>query len=140
MDTPAVAKRPHEDGDETPDSKRVKGSEDTAMPDVQPGEQTTSTSAPEAGPSSIPAEKSGEKAKNKRRDASGFPKSRKGKEKDMKNAGRRKRQTRNDEALEQGAGDPDARPSGEPKAPRLPKRMCALLIGFCGSGYRGMQM
>ncbi|KAJ7022098.1 pseudouridine synthase [Mycena alexandri] len=142
MDTPAVAKRPHEDGDETPDSKRVKGSEDTAMADVQLGErtQTASTSAPEAGPSPISAEKSGEKVKNKRRDASGFPKSRRGKDKDMKNAGRRKRQTRNDEALEQGSVDPDARPSGEPKAPRLPKRMCALLIGFCGSGYRGMQI
>lgn len=27
-----------------------------------------------------------------------------------------------------------------PKAPRLPKRQCGLLIGFCGSGYSGMQM
>jgi tRNA pseudouridine38-40 synthase len=26
-----------------------------------------------------------------------------------------------------------------PKTPRLPKRQCALLIGFCGSGYSGMQ-
>ncbi|KAI8996395.1 tRNA pseudouridine synthase [Trametes punicea] len=30
--------------------------------------------------------------------------------------------------------------SGEPKAPRLPKRPCALLIGFCGDGYNGMQI
>ncbi|TBU57653.1 tRNA pseudouridine synthase [Dichomitus squalens] len=29
---------------------------------------------------------------------------------------------------------------GEPKAPRLPKRQCALLIGFCGDGYNGMQI
>lgn len=29
---------------------------------------------------------------------------------------------------------------GEPKGPRLPKRQCALLIGFCGSAYNGMQM
>lgn len=29
---------------------------------------------------------------------------------------------------------------GEPKAPRLPKRPCALLLGFCGDGYSGMQM
>lgn len=29
---------------------------------------------------------------------------------------------------------------GEPKAPRLPKRPCALLLGFCGDGYNGMQM
>ena len=36
----------------------------------------------------------------------------------------------------------DATEDGEPreKAPRLPKRMCAVLIGFCGSGYNGMQM
>lgn len=30
--------------------------------------------------------------------------------------------------------------NGEPKAPRLPKRPVALLIGFCGDGYNGMQM
>ncbi|KAF9808275.1 hypothetical protein IEO21_07918 [Rhodonia placenta] len=28
----------------------------------------------------------------------------------------------------------------KPKAPRLPKRQCALLIGFCGAGYNGMQI
>ncbi|KAJ7583178.1 pseudouridine synthase [Mycena floridula] len=28
---------------------------------------------------------------------------------------------------------------GSPKEPRLPKRQCALLLGFCGSAYRGMQ-
>ncbi|KAJ3526406.1 hypothetical protein NM688_g8265 [Phlebia brevispora] len=39
------------------------------------------------------------------------------------------------------------RPEGEPKAdngeskgPRLPKRMSAILLGFCGAGYNGMQM
>jgi tRNA pseudouridine38-40 synthase len=26
------------------------------------------------------------------------------------------------------------------KAPRLPKRQCALLLGFAGTGYSGMQM
>lgn len=36
-------------------------------------------------------------------------------------------------------GEP-APDTGEPKAPRLPKRQCALLIGFCGEGYNGMQM
>ena len=30
--------------------------------------------------------------------------------------------------------------SGESKGSRLPKRQCALLIGFCGSAYNGMQM
>ncbi|KAJ7699000.1 pseudouridine synthase [Mycena rosella] len=93
------------------------------------GEQTS----PDAGPASQGG------PKGKRRDAAGFPKSRKGKDKDTKNSGRRRR-TRNEEALEDGPADADA--SGEPKvsAPRLPKRMCALLIGFCGSGYSGMQI
>ncbi|KAI0832051.1 pseudouridine synthase [Trametes gibbosa] len=30
--------------------------------------------------------------------------------------------------------------NGESKAPRLPKRPCALLMGFCGDGYNGMQI
>ncbi|KZT10155.1 tRNA pseudouridine synthase [Laetiporus sulphureus 93-53] len=34
----------------------------------------------------------------------------------------------------------ESRNSEEPKAPRLPKRHCALLIGFCGSGFNGMQI
>jgi len=29
---------------------------------------------------------------------------------------------------------------GTSKAPRLPKRQCALMIGFCGTGCNGMQM
>jgi len=38
--------------------------------------------------------------------------------------------------------EPSLGPDGEelPKALRLPKRQCALLMGFCGSGYSGMQM
>lgn len=31
--------------------------------------------------------------------------------------------------------DPD-----RPKTPRLPKKQCAVLIGFSGTGYAGMQM
>ena len=27
-----------------------------------------------------------------------------------------------------------------PKTPRLPKKQCAILIGFSGTGYAGMQM
>lgn len=37
------------------------------------------------------------------------------------------------------AGEDSEIPAG-PKTPRLPKRQCALLIGFCGSGYNGMQV
>jgi hypothetical protein len=58
----------------------------------------------------------------------------KGKKKDRQNPERRNRRgTRNEPAVEEGD-------KGDPKAPRLPKRQCALLIGFCGSGYSGMQM
>lgn len=48
----------------------------------------------------------------------------------------RRRGTRNDDA----DADVGASQSNEPKTPRLPKRQCALLIGFCGAGYNGMQM
>ncbi|KAJ3745304.1 pseudouridine synthase [Lentinula detonsa] len=34
----------------------------------------------------------------------------------------------------------EARNSDTPKEPRLPKRECALMIGFCGSKYSGMQL
>jgi tRNA pseudouridine38-40 synthase len=49
------------------------------------------------------------------------------------------RRSRNEEDEERGTL---LSPTGEmePKALRLPKRLCALLLGFCGSGYRGMQM
>ncbi|KAH8116464.1 pseudouridine synthase [Phellopilus nigrolimitatus] len=53
-----------------------------------------------------------------------------------RNAGRRgtRPEKHNDENA---AGGGEAR--GD-KALRLPKRQCALLIGFCGSGYNGMQI
>ncbi|KAF9269171.1 pseudouridine synthase [Marasmius fiardii PR-910] len=55
----------------------------------------------------------------------------KGKEpKDEKNIGRRRR------GREEGPRD-DA--LAGPKEPRLPKRQTAILLGFCGSKYRGMQ-
>ncbi|THH11866.1 hypothetical protein EW145_g374 [Phellinidium pouzarii] len=49
----------------------------------------------------------------------------------------RRRGTRSDKP--EGAEDVADGKAGE-KAPRLPKRQCALLIGFCGSGYNGMQI
>ncbi|KAI9510491.1 pseudouridine synthase [Russula earlei] len=86
---------------------------------------TSSTDTPRSG-----------KEFQKRRDAAGYPKSRKGKEKDGKNTGRRRR-----DYPEAGAGisDPDGREALE-KAPRLPKRQSAILLGFCGSGCAGMQI
>ena len=56
-------------------------------------------------------------------------KSQEGKRND-KNKGRR-RGTR----PQQVEDDPD-----RPKPPRLPKKQCAVLIGFSGTGYAGMQM
>lgn len=50
---------------------------------------------------------------------------------------RRRRGTRVEGDSEQATG---VEGSTEEKAPRLPKRQSALLIGFCGSGYNGMQM
>ena len=35
--------------------------------------------------------------------------------------------------------DAERQCSEGPKAPRLPKKACALLIGFSGAGYNGMQ-
>ncbi|KAG5335380.1 hypothetical protein C0989_001300 [Termitomyces sp. Mn162] len=55
--------------------------------------------------------------------------------KDERKIGRRRRGTRNEEATAEGAVVSD-----QPKAPRLPKRQSALLVGFCGSGYSGMQI
>ena len=67
-------------------------------------------------------------------ESAGYAKSGKGNFRDQKKSERRNRRgTRSEPAVE----DDDA---NAPKVPRLPKRQCALLIGFCGSGYSGMQM
>ncbi|KAJ7763584.1 pseudouridine synthase [Mycena maculata] len=134
MDAPAAGKRPHEDGD-APEPKRVKTDEETAVDDGQAtaSEQPAASETPAAD--APDAAKAGGRPKGKGRGAAANPKSRKGKEKDTKKPGRRQR-TRNEEVAEDGP----AETSGEPKTPRLPKRMCALLIGFCGSGYSGMQI
>ena len=66
----------------------------------------------------------------------------KGKKKKIRPPGRRSRNEEDEERRRKGTL---VLPAGEieqqsPKALRLPKRQCALLLGFCGSGYRGMQM
>ncbi|KAJ7625581.1 pseudouridine synthase [Roridomyces roridus] len=131
-DTTTTVKRGLDDGDES-EAKRVK-----TVDEVQEEPQVKAEAAPESetDPSldSTAAEK---KAKGKRRDAAGFAHSRKGKDKDTKNTGRRRRDRNEEDAEGKPAATED---NGEPKAPRLPKRMCALLIGFCGSGYSGMQI
>ena len=49
---------------------------------------------------------------------------------DKRNLGRRAR----------GREDTPRDPNAGPKEPRLPKRQTAILLGFCGSKYRGMQL
>jgi hypothetical protein len=59
-----------------------------------------------------------------------------------KNKGRRDRRATSYHKKNRGAEstwEGTETPAG-PKLPRLPKRQCALLVGFCGSGYNGMQM
>ncbi|KAF8906213.1 pseudouridine synthase [Gymnopilus junonius] len=56
-----------------------------------------------------------------------------------KSRGRGGRRSRNEEdASREVKLSEDGEPI--PKAPRYPKRQCALLLGFCGSGYSGMQI
>lgn len=111
-------------------SSQPKGSHDT---EAVPPSETPTFSPPPAGP---PAAGMKEKKVGKRRDVAGFPKSRKGKEKDGRNPGRKSRRGTRPEGTETNEGGEGS----HPRVPRLPKRQCALLIGFCGSGFSGMQM
>lgn len=82
----------------------------------------------------LPESSTREKPAGKRNPA-GWAKSRKGKVKQTKNVGRRRGPRH---------AEPPETPMNEeeegPKHPRLPKRMTALLLGFCGTGCSGMQM
>ncbi len=49
--------------------------------------------------------------------------------------GKERRQNRRKPRVEA----PKERAEGEEREGRLPKKMCAMLIGFCGSPFRGMQ-
>jgi hypothetical protein len=56
--------------------------------------------------------------------------------------GKQKQKKRGRRAREEVERAPQLDEDGNPipKALRYPKRQCALLLGFCGSGYSGMQM
>jgi hypothetical protein len=134
------------------------GSATPGMPAKRPSAQDTPQSSPKrvkvdlqstvgaSPPDSNADVPQSNKKSQKKRDAAGYPKSRRGKEKDNKNVGRRRRDHpgRNDseagaaEVTEADPGDVDV-PVAE-KAPRLPKRQSAILLGFCGTGCAGMQM
>jgi hypothetical protein len=80
------------------------------------------------------------KKPRKRRDAAGYAKSRQGKEKDGKNVGRRRRHGDGPDTNRVEVGAEADSPDVSEKAPRLPKRQSAILLGFCGTGCAGMQM
>lgn len=108
-------------GDDTGSVKRLLGSEETILPDPK-RTKMSSKETPDTGSdkgSHTPG-------------LSGTPgamrKQQKGKQ-DEKNKGRR-RGTR-----PQVEDDPE-----RPKTPRLSKKQCAILIGFSGTNYAGMQM
>ncbi|GLB41831.1 putative pseudouridine synthase [Lyophyllum shimeji] len=75
----------------------------------------------------------GVKTKTTGKNAPGKASKRKRREENRANRASR-RGTRIEEAVE------GASPADRLETLRLPKRRCALLIGFCGSGYKGMQI
>ncbi|KAI0954838.1 hypothetical protein AcW1_006610 [Taiwanofungus camphoratus] len=120
--------------------KRLRGDEHSpdvalAVPkrlkmDSEPASEGETSGGTAHGESNQPTSAEGDKPPSSRGgEKSGRP--RKSKEKEGKVRDRR-RGTRGEET--------ESRDSAEPKAPRLPKRQCALLIGFCGAGYNGMQI
>jgi tRNA pseudouridine(38-40) synthase len=109
--------------------KRVKGDIDI--------QSTTGANPPNLSPDTP----QGSKKSQKRRDAAGYAKSRQGREKDSKNIGRRRRDGPETSGAGAGAVPSEADPRDvSEKAPRLPKRQSAILLGFCGTGCAGMQM
>ena len=83
----------------------------------------------------------------KRRKLDDHPQHPKGKKDKNRNRGRR-RGSRPDDGQNKPSDDPvttsdtthAVADKNADKSARLPKRRCALLIGFCGSGYNGMQV
>ncbi|KAG6891180.1 hypothetical protein C0995_008432 [Termitomyces sp. Mi166 len=117
-------------------SKRLKSfdsMEQDALASLPTAESEEAADRPEttgekvAAESEVVTESKSSKSKDKR--------ARHRSKKDERKTGRRRRGTRNEEDTAEGAAISD-----QPKAPRLPKRQSALLIGFCGSGYSGMQI
>ena len=132
-------KRPVEDVkvDEDASSKRQKLGEEQAA-EVDADMQDEVRQAEDAQPEAEAAQTGGAgdaKGKGDKRGGGDKRRQKGGKKgKDKEYVRTRRRGTRPD------GEEAPAPENGEPKAPRLPKRPVALLIGFCGDGYNGMQM
>jgi hypothetical protein len=94
--------------------------------------QESGLEAARSGPSLVPTKKQQQKERQKQRTKEKYEKS----AERYKGKGSREWADRNGEAAGEGAGGA----SEGDKAPRLPKYKCAILLGFSGSGYNGMQM
>lgn len=110
----ASGKRPSETDADPVGAKRVRLDTETDR-EITPNDHP-SESIPESSTDAPKSSQRGGKSKSKR--GRGEPKD-------------HRRGTRTEDAERQN--------NDEPKAPRLPKRACALLIGFSGAGYNGMQ-
>ncbi|TRM65503.1 pseudouridine synthase [Schizophyllum amplum] len=148
-DIPLDAKRPKTDAevdaDPVPASDVQMGEGDAPHP-PQAEEAAQASAAAEDAPvaSSSGAQRSDKKPRgvpdpNSKRSQRKADKGRKGKD-DWGRKGKdgaqqwvdRRRGTRPEDGTEEG--------EQRERTPRLPKRLCAVLIGFCGSGYNGMQI
>lgn len=113
---------------------------------------TETTSAPEATTASIEAsQESGESAAKKQRvqiekeDTSSYMGNKRNKVRgNIRGADKYKGKSRNAEdaaKAEAGEGSPaTATEEGGEKEARIPKRKVAVMMGYCGTGYQGMQV
>lgn len=115
------SKRPAEDeqmGDAS-ELKKPKIDEDPA-----PAEASTSTAAEPTSSANLAEKKGKGKKKNQSR----------------RTAWESRQQEKQDKIRRGTRVEGEEREDTGERGPRLPKRQCALLLGFCGSGYSGMQM
>ena len=136
--TPATndsAKRPHQDdADTSPSAGNAASAEPAPKRAKTEGDGTGESPEPIAG-SNIASQRSSKHVAGDKRGAK--------QERGGKPGRGRARADRNAEdraaAAAAADGSKPVAESSQSKEPRLPKRKCALLMGFCGTGYSGMQ-
>ncbi|KAG0040014.1 tRNA pseudouridine synthase 1 [Podila clonocystis] len=116
----------------------------------EPKNTTETTSAPEANASIEASQDSGESAAKKQRvqiekeDTSSYMGNKRNKVRgNIRGADKYKGKSRNAEDAakgEAGEGSPAATEEGGEKEARIPKRKVAVMMGYCGTGYQGMQV